>query len=75
MRALGMFVDDTFRVNRLTLNLGVRFDPSRATSGAYRPRPQGNPIGGIPGLDKLFGWNVDLTAPRLHLEDHGRRQN
>ncbi len=32
-RSLGVFADDTFQVNdRLTLNLGVRFDSSNAYS-------------------------------------------
>jgi outer membrane receptor protein involved in Fe transport len=64
-RSLGVFADDTFQVNdRLTLNLGVRFD----TSKAYSPEQPGlnedlTETGEIfPRVD-YFTWNT--ISPRL----------
>jgi outer membrane receptor protein involved in Fe transport len=62
---VGVFFDDTVRVNdRLTLNLGVRFDHNVAGIPDLDERDQdGNPSGQtIPGRD-LYTWNV--FAPRL----------
>jgi hypothetical protein len=54
-RSLGLFVDDTFQVNdRLTLNLGVRFD----TSNAYSPEQ--------PGIDE----NLNETGVTYPSQDH-----
>ena len=58
-------MDDTVRVNdRLTLNLGVRYDHNTARIPDLDVRDQqGNPTGEtIPGRD-LYTWNV--FAPRL----------
>ena len=65
MRAIGVYVDDTIRVGRLTLNAGVRYDyqqgllqcvpaarPQRAARSARRKK-----------VDKLFDWNV--ISPRI----------
>jgi outer membrane receptor protein involved in Fe transport len=64
-RGLGLFVDDTVRVNdRLTLNLGVRYDRNTASIPELAARDaQGNVNGEkIPGRD-LYTWNV--VAPRV----------
>ncbi|MGB5817424.1 MAG: TonB-dependent receptor, partial [Thermoanaerobaculia bacterium] len=64
--ALSLFVDDAWRVNeRLTLNLGLRYD--RAV-GSIPDYPQldidGNKTGEtIPGVDPVFTWNN--VSPRL----------
>lgn len=62
---VGMFFDDTVRVSdRLTLNVGVRFDhnkakiPDRDTLDA-----QGSPTGVVLPAQDLYTWNV--LAPRL----------
>lgn len=64
MRALGIYVDDTIRWNRLTLNAGVRFDSSK---GYFNSLPlldrNANQIGTSQGVDKLFDWNV--ISPRF----------
>ena len=64
-RGLGVFMDDTVRVNdRLTLNLGVRYDHNTASIPELALRDlEGNPTGEvIPGRD-LYTWNV--FAPRV----------
>jgi outer membrane receptor protein involved in Fe transport len=64
-RSFGVFVDDTFQVNdRLTLNLGVRFD----TSNAYSPEQPGlnedlTETGEIFPSQDHFTWNT--VSPRL----------
>jgi outer membrane receptor protein involved in Fe transport len=41
MRGVGVFLDDTFRVtDRLTLNLGVRYDYNKGSFGSYPLRRQ-----------------------------------
>jgi outer membrane receptor protein involved in Fe transport len=62
---IGVFMDDTVRVSdRLTLNLGVRYDHNKAMIPELAVRDQeGNPTGEkIPGRD-LYSWNV--VAPRV----------
>jgi hypothetical protein len=66
MKTAGAFVDDTVRVGpRLTLNLGVRYDWSRA----YFPSEPildklGNPTGQMsPAVSELYTWNS--VSPRL----------
>jgi hypothetical protein len=66
MRNLGVFVDDTFRVtNRLTLNLGLRFDNSKAYIPAYSILDsQGGETGQTaPSIDELYTWNN--VSPRV----------
>jgi len=66
MRSVGVFLDDTFRVNkRLTLNIGVRYDRSRADlPGGPALDREGNAVGSnIPGVDSLFTWNS--VSPRV----------
>lgn len=71
---LGAFFDDTFRVNdRLTLNLGVRYDyqkasipalvtvdPAQTEAIANGADPTGTPI---PSISNLVDWSV--VSPRL----------
>jgi hypothetical protein len=65
MKTAGVFVDDSYRLGRLTLNLGLRYDWSRA----YFPSEPlldkvGNPTGqSSPAIDNLYTWNV--VSPRL----------
>lgn len=85
VNGLGVFGDDTFRVNdRLTLNLGVRYDWQRASvpgrvavdasqreSLANGSAPQG---AAVPAISDLFTWNS--VSPRLgfnlRLTDDGK---
>ncbi|MFQ5790784.1 MAG: TonB-dependent receptor domain-containing protein, partial [Acidobacteriota bacterium] len=65
-REIGAFIDDTFRVNdRLTLNLGVRYDNRRAIVEDLVLRGENeNPTGEeFPGIDNLFTWNT--VSPRV----------
>ena len=64
-KGLGVFFDDTVRVNdRLTLNLGVRYDRNTAMIPDLKVTDQNGGFTGetIPGRD-LYTWNV--FAPRL----------
>ncbi len=66
MRNIGVFGDDTFRVNsRLTLNLGLRFDNSVADFPAFDiVDASGNPTGQTtPEQSSLFTWNK--VSPRI----------
>jgi hypothetical protein len=66
MKAIGTFLDDTYRLgSRVTLNLGLRYDHSTASlpSGPVLDA-QGNPTSEIKtGINDLFTWNV--WSPRL----------
>jgi outer membrane receptor protein involved in Fe transport len=62
---VGVFLDDTIRVNdRLTLNLGVRYDRNTASIPELALRDfEANPTGEVlPGRD-LYTWNA--LAPRV----------
>jgi outer membrane receptor protein involved in Fe transport len=64
-RAVGVFFDDTIRVNdRLTLNAGIRYDYQKAFS-AERDQldEQGNPTGTTFSQTDYFTWNT--LSPRL----------
>ncbi|HTM33578.1 MAG TPA: TonB-dependent receptor [Vicinamibacterales bacterium] len=64
MRGIGVYVDDTIRVNRLTLNAGVRFDSSKGYFNGFPILDRNaNEIGRTQKVDKLFDWNV--ISPRL----------
>ncbi len=64
MRALGTYVDDTMRVGRLTLNLGLRYDYSTGYFNSFDILDaNANPVGSSPAVDKLFDWQV--FSPRL----------
>jgi outer membrane receptor protein involved in Fe transport len=62
---IGVFLDDTVRINdRLTLNLGVRYDHNTARFPDIPILdPQNNPTGEVVRGRDLFTWNV--VAPRL----------
>jgi outer membrane receptor protein involved in Fe transport len=62
---LGVFVDDAVRVNdRLTLNLGARFDRNTAKIPGLDVLDQiGNPTGERIAARELYTWNV--VSPRL----------
>ena len=64
MRALGVYVDDTIRWNRLTLNAGLRYDSSKGYFNSFPILDRNaNEIGTSPAVDKLFDWSV--ISPRL----------
>jgi hypothetical protein len=66
MRSTGLFADDTYRLGqKIVLNLGVRYDHSRAF---FDEKPildkNGSPTGETaPGVDNLFTW--DKVSPRV----------
>ncbi|HET7293775.1 MAG TPA: TonB-dependent receptor [Vicinamibacteria bacterium] len=65
MRNIGVFADDSFRLNdRLTINLGVRYDNSKAYI-SERPlyNSDGSESGQAPGIDELYTWNS--VSPRV----------
>jgi len=66
MKNVGAFFDDTFRVNdRFTINLGLRYDHSKASlPDAPVLDAQGNETGAtVPGIDSVYTWNV--VSPRI----------
>lgn len=64
MRGVGIYADDTVRVGRLTLNVGVRYDANRGYFNDFPLLDQNeNVTGRSNGVDKLFDWNV--FSPRL----------
>jgi outer membrane receptor protein involved in Fe transport len=66
MRSIGVYVDDTFRVNdRLTINLGVRYDNQRASIPSFPiVDADGNPTGETSAaIDELYSWNT--FSPRI----------
>ena len=66
MKNVGGFFDDTFRVSdRFTVNVGVRYDHSKAILPAEAVLDvEGNPTSQVvPGLGDLFTWNV--VSPRI----------
>jgi carboxypeptidase family protein/TonB-dependent receptor-like protein len=65
-RSAGVYADDTYRLgNRLTLNLGLRYDHSKALYPAFpRLDAQGNATGQLSqGNDDVYHWNV--VSPRV----------
>jgi outer membrane receptor protein involved in Fe transport len=64
-RAIGVFLDDTVRVNdRLSLNLGVRYDYQKAFSAERDQLDEdGNPTGTTFPQTDFFTWNT--FSPRL----------
>jgi hypothetical protein len=64
----GVWFDDSFQVNdRLTLNLGVRFDHKNASVNDLVLQDfQQNPTGvEFPGIDSVYSWNP--VSPRVGL--------
>ncbi|HEY7922490.1 MAG TPA: TonB-dependent receptor [Vicinamibacteria bacterium] len=64
-RALGVYFDDTVRVNdRLTLNVGLRYDYQKAFSAERDQLDEnGNPTGTTYPQTDFFTWNT--VSPRL----------
>jgi hypothetical protein len=64
---IGAFVDDSWTINdRLTLNLGFRFDHSDASVPSWSVYDGWQKTSGtVPGFDKIL--NMDVFAPRLGL--------
>ncbi len=67
LKAFGVFVDDTFQIGRATLNLGLRYDDSKAYFRALDILDRdGNPTGATsPAVDEVFRWRA--LSPRLGL--------
>lgn len=65
MSGFGFYADDTYQIGRATLNLGVRFDTSKAYFVAQDLLDaQGNPTGQQSrAVDEIFRWNA--FSPRL----------
>lgn len=64
MRSVGVYVDDTVRAGRFSLNLGVRYDTAKAYFNSFPLLDRNeNKIGDSRAIDKLFDWNV--ISPRL----------
>lgn len=65
MKAIGVFADDTYQIGRATLNLGVRYDDSKAYFAAQDLLDAGgNPTGSkSPAVDEVFRWRA--LSPRL----------
>lgn len=65
LKSIGVFADDTYQVGRATLNLGLRYDDSKAYFVAQDLLDaQGQPTGQqSPAVDELFRWRV--LSPRL----------
>jgi hypothetical protein len=64
-RMAGVYADDTYRFSNVTLNLGLRFDHSKAMYPSFPVLDKfGNPTGqSAPGNDDVYSWNV--VSPRV----------
>ena len=66
MQSVGVFADDSYRIgSRVTLNLGVRYDYSKAGFSSFDILDRGGHKTGesTPEVDKLFAWNS--ISPRI----------
>ena len=65
LRSMGIFADDTYQVGRATLNLGLRYDDSKAYIAAQDLLdPSGKPTGAQSrAIDEVFRWRV--VSPRI----------
>jgi hypothetical protein len=66
MRSIGVFADDTYRIgSRTTVNVGLRYDYSKAYFKSYPELDRaGNEAGrSSRAVDSLFGWNS--VSPRV----------
>ncbi len=65
IRATGAYADDTYRAGRVTLNLGLRYDHSKAMYPAFPVLDSlGNPTGKFSaGNDDAYHW--DVVSPRV----------
>ena len=76
VRWVGAYVDDTFRLGRASLNLGVRYDHSKAMYPSFPLLdPNGNPTGEMSTPnDDVYSWNT--FSPRIgvnfRLDGEGR---
>jgi hypothetical protein len=63
----GMYVDDTYRLSRAVINVGVRYDHSRATFPSFPfLNAQGLPTGQVSKAnDDVYSWNT--FSPRVGL--------
>ena len=65
-KSISAYVDDSWRIsNRLTLNIGLRYDYHKGIIPSFqRLDPNGDPTGEmVPGIDPVFTWNN--ISPRL----------
>ena len=65
MKTFGVFADDAYQVGRATINVGVRYDNSKAYFAAQDLLDaSGNPTGKqSPAVDQVFRWKA--LSPRL----------
>jgi hypothetical protein len=65
MKAIGIFADDTYQIGRATLNLGIRYDDSKAYFAALDVLDaNGAPTGAKSrAVDEVFRWRA--VSPRL----------
>lgn len=65
LRSMGIFADDTYQVGRATLNLGLRYDDSKAYIAAQDLLDaSGKPTGAQSrAVDEVFRWRV--VSPRI----------
>lgn len=65
MRAIGIFADDTYQIGRATLNLGIRYDDSKAYFVEQDLLDaNGSPTGAKSrAVDEVFRWRA--VSPRL----------
>ncbi len=65
LKSLGIFADDAYQLGRATINLGVRYDNSKAYFVAQNLLDaNGNPTGAqSKAVDDVFNWRV--VSPRL----------
>ena len=65
LRSTGIFADDAYQVGRATINLGLRYDDSKAFFVAQDLLDaNGNPTGAQSrAVDKVFDWRV--VSPRI----------
>jgi hypothetical protein len=64
-RMAGVYADDTYRLSNVTLNLGLRYDHSKAMYPSFPILDKfGNATGqSSPGNDDVYTWNV--VSPRI----------
>ncbi len=64
-RMMGVYADDTYRIGPVTLNLGLRYDHSKAMYPSFPILDKfGNETGqSSPGNDDVYHWNV--VSPRV----------
>lgn len=65
LRSMGVFADDTYQIGRATLNLGLRYDDSKAYIAAQDLLDaSGKPTGATSrAIDEVFRWKV--VSPRV----------